>query len=302
MVVPRHHHDPAGEPHGQQHDTMAAITKLFYSASPSFHHELVDHHRVRVLVDACRDGVRGDGLAADQQRPAGRACRGVVAVADRHHPEPAGRLLAVGQPAPQGGEHDHGVPGDLAGQPEGPGQPPGPDPHPGGGLIGHQLGQESGHGGRARPREQLVGGDRVVQDHPERHQQDPPGQPGASPTGERGLLRWPQPGHTPVSAGCRQALIGSSIHPTYPGGTRQTWPERAAPAAQLACPPATRPTGRLQRGRPPAWPQLAGPSARARLSGPAGSPFLAARAVLAAPAPGRASLPRCPAHRPAWPE
>ncbi len=38
----------------------------------------------------------------------------VVAVAARQQSEPAGRLLAMGQPAPQRGEHDHGVAGYLA--------------------------------------------------------------------------------------------------------------------------------------------------------------------------------------------
>ena len=55
-----------------------------------------------------------------------------------------------------------------------------------------------------------------------------------------------------------QALIGSSTHPTYPGGIRQTWPEPPAPAS---------------------------------LTTRVGYLLLAARAVSPPRAPGRASVP-----------
>ena len=55
-------------------------------------------------------------------------------------------------------------------------------------MRGH-LGQERAQGGRTCAGEQFVGGDRVVRDHPEGHQHDPPAEPCDGAAGD-GSLRW----------------------------------------------------------------------------------------------------------------
>src|SRR6202044_1057076 len=55
--------------------------------------------------------------------------------------------------------------------------------------VGDQLGQQRREGGRSRPRQQFIGGDRVVEDDPERHHQDPPDQPRTSPASPRQVER-----------------------------------------------------------------------------------------------------------------
>jgi hypothetical protein len=77
----------------------------------------VQDHRVRLGVDAQREFVRRKAAPADQQRPAGDSLGRVVAVAHRLGDEGAVRLLAAGQPPPQGGVHRHHVAGHLARQP-----------------------------------------------------------------------------------------------------------------------------------------------------------------------------------------
>ena len=71
----------------------------------------------------------------------------------------------------------------------GPGPATDPHPEPGRRLVGDQLGEQRRQSGRARPGQQFVGGDGIVQHHPERHQQHPPGQPGGRRAGRRGPPR-----------------------------------------------------------------------------------------------------------------
>ena len=102
-------------------------------------------------------------------------------------------------------------------------EPLDPHPEPGAGLVARQLGQGGAQRRGPSTREQLVRCDRVIQDHPEGHQQHPPGQPGTGPPG--GV----HPGRPPHSPGyvrhravlCALACAQGSLPPA-----RQTRAER----------------------------------------------------------------------------
>ncbi len=137
-------------------------------------------------IDAEHERVRGDRPAANQQHPPGLALGRVRPVPDGQLAESARGLLPAGQPPPQGREDDHGVPRRVHGQPEGRGHPFDPGPEPGPRLMSGQLGQERPERRRPGPGQQLIQGDGVVQDDPERHQQDPPHQPRPGPARDHG--------------------------------------------------------------------------------------------------------------------
>ena len=102
-------------------------------------------------------------------------------------------------------------------------EPLDPHPEPGSSLVARQLGQGGAQRRGPSTREQLVRCDRVIQDHPEGHQQNPPGQPGTGPPG-RVHLGWPP--HSPGYVRHQAVLCALACAQGSRPSARQTRAER----------------------------------------------------------------------------